>query len=103
MAKTAKRARAVKSSPVPNHSAPGSKRVELATAAAWQIWTLCDELLACAARIECTPVAPPHHSALIIKVLVSRARGLAEAAALCLEQDEANEPFAELEDRVNHG
>jgi hypothetical protein len=28
---------------------------------------------------------------------------LRSTAALCLEEDEANEPFAELDDRVNHG
>jgi hypothetical protein len=88
---------------VTDHSQQPSKRAELATAAAWQITTLCDELLEHAAKIESPKHPPLHHSALVIKLLVLRARELAEVAALCIEQDEANEPFAELEDRVNHG
>jgi hypothetical protein len=110
MGKTTKQARSVKASPpsppasaVTDHSVPASKRVELATAAAWQIWTLCDELLEHAAKIDSPKHPPLHHSTLIIKLLVSRARELAEAVALCLEEDEANQPFAELEDRVSHG
>jgi hypothetical protein len=87
---------------VTDRSVPATKRVELATAAAWQIWTLCDELLVCAARIDGRRAPPPHHSALVIKLLVSRARDLAQAAALCLEEDEANEPFADLEETVTH-
>jgi hypothetical protein len=77
--------------------------VELATAAVWQIWTLCDELLEHAAKIESPKHPPLHHSALVIKLLVSRARDLAQAAASCLEEDEANEPFADLESRASHG
>ena len=108
MVKPKKQARSVKASPpsppasaVTDHSHPASKRVELATAAAWQIWTLCDELLEQAAKIDSPKHPPPHHSALVIKLLASRARELAEVAALCIEEDEANQPFAELESRVS--
>jgi hypothetical protein len=104
MSKTTKQARAVKSLPVTDHSTPASKRVELATAAAWQIWTLCDELCEHAARLDSLKTTPqPHHSAFIIKLLASRAHDLAEAAALCLTEDEVNQPFADLERTVTHG
>jgi hypothetical protein len=94
---------AAKNHTVTDHSHPSSKRVELATAAAWQITTLCRELLEQAATIEDTNRKPLHHSALVIKLLVSRALELAEVTAHCLEEDEANEPFAELKERMSHG
>jgi hypothetical protein len=100
MGKTTKQARPVKSSPVTDHSRPTSKRVELAATAAWEITTLCDELLEQAAKVE---FRQPHHSARIIKLLASRAHDLAETAALCLTEDEANQPFADLERTVTHG
>jgi hypothetical protein len=115
MAKTTKQARTgggirhhVKASPsasaVTDHSHPATKRVELATTAAWQIWTLCDELCQHAARLDSLKTTPqPHHSALIIKLLASRAHELAEAAALCLGEDEENQPFADLERTVSNG
>jgi hypothetical protein len=90
-------------STVTDHSVPASKRVELATAAAWQITTLCDEILEHAAKIDSPKAPQPHHSALVIKLLVSRAHELAEVAALCLNEDEASQPFADLERRVSHG
>ena len=87
-----------------DHSDPASERLHLAATAAWRVTTLCDELLEQAAKIDKGAMAPqPHHSALIIKVLASRARDLAEAAALCVEEDEANKPLAELERTVSHG
>jgi hypothetical protein len=103
---TTKQARPpVKASPpasaVTDHSHPASKRVELATTAAWEIWTLCDEILKHTAKIDGSK--EPHHSKCIIKVLVSRAHELAEVAALCLQEDEANQPFANLESRVSNG
>ena len=77
MAKTTKQARAVKSSPVTDHSRPTtSKRVELAAVAAWEITTLCDELVDQAARTGAA-ARQPHHSAIIIKLLAARARDLA--------------------------
>jgi hypothetical protein len=45
----------------------------------------------------------PHHSALIIKLLASRAHELALAAAMCLTEDEANQRIADLERTVTHG
>jgi hypothetical protein len=103
MAKTTKRARAVKSSPVTDHSRPTSKRVELAATAAWEITTLCDELLEQAVKLEFHKTMESHHSARMVKLLASRAHDLAEAAALCLTEDEVNQPFADLERTVTHG
>jgi hypothetical protein len=106
---TTKQARPpVKASPpasaITDHSEPTSKRVELAATAAWEITTLCDELLEHAARLYGEKTTPqPHHSAIIIKLLASRAHDLAEAAALCLCEDEENQPFAELERTVTNG
>ena len=103
MGKTTKQARAVKSSPVTDHYRPTSKRVELAATAAWEITTLCDELLEQAAKIEFQKTMQSHHTARMVKLLASRAHDLAEVAALCLTEDEANQPFADLERTVTHG
>jgi hypothetical protein len=96
MAKTAKQARLKASPPA------ASKRVELAATAAWEITTLCDELLEQAAKTGAA-ARQPHHSAIIIKLLASRAHDLAEVAGLCLTEDEVNQPFADLERTVSHG
>ena len=89
---------------VTDHSDPASKRVEIAATAAWEITTLCDEMCEQAARLDRLKTTPqPHHSALIIKLLASRAHDLAEVAALCLTEDEANQPFADLEETVTNG
>jgi hypothetical protein len=85
-----------------DHSHPESKRVQLAATAAWEITTLCDELVDQAARTGAA-ARQPHHSAIIIKLLASRAHDLAEAAALCIDEDEENQPFADLERTVTHG
>jgi hypothetical protein len=100
MGKTTKQARAVKSSPVTDHSHPATKRVGLAVTAAWEITTLCNALVEQAAKLE---FRQPHHSACIVKLLASRAHDLAEVAALCLTEDEVNQPFADLERTVTHG
>jgi hypothetical protein len=84
-----------------DHSAPASKRVELATAAVWEISTLCDEMLEHVAKID--GLKEPHHPKCIIKLLLSRAHELAEVAALCLNEDEASQPFAQLERTVSLG
>jgi hypothetical protein len=87
-----------------DHSTLDTNRAQLATMAAWEITTLCDELLEHAAKIASGAKAPqPHHSAVIIKLLATRAHALAEAAALCLSEDEASKPFAELEKTVSGG
>jgi hypothetical protein len=99
MAKPTKQARAVKSPPVTDHFRPASKRVELATSAAWEITTLCDELLEQAAKLE----KSEFHSARMVKLLASRTHDLAQVAALCLTEDEVNQPFADLERTVSHG
>jgi hypothetical protein len=77
--------------------------VQLATHAAWEITTLCDELLEFAARFDRAKPPQPHHTALIIKLLASRAHDLAQAAALCLEEDEEHQPLADLERTVTNG
>jgi hypothetical protein len=94
---------AAKNSTVTDHSVPTSKRVKLAAVAAWEITTLCDELLEHAAKIDSAQAPKPHHSARIIGALIVRAQALAEAAALCLCEDEASKPLAELERTVRHG
>jgi hypothetical protein len=104
MGKTTKQARLKASPPASatDHSHPENKRVQLAATAAWEITTLCDELVDQAARTAAC-ARQPHHSAIIIKLLAKRARELAEAAALCIDEDEANQPFADLERTVSHG
>ena len=74
---------AAKNHTVTDHSAPASKRVELAATAAWEITTLCDELLGQAAKLEVQKTTQGHHSARIVKLLASRAHDLAEVAAPC--------------------
>jgi hypothetical protein len=68
-----------------------------------EITTLCDELLEHAAKIDKPDAPQPHRSALIIQLLALRMGELAEAAALCLCEDEETEPLAELERKVSHG
>jgi hypothetical protein len=92
-----------KGSAVTDHSAPTSKRVELATAAVWEVATLCTAVLEQAAKIEATKAHGPYHLALIIKLLATRAYELAEVAGLCLNEDEATQPIADLERLVSHG
>jgi hypothetical protein len=86
-----------------DHSAVDSKREQLAAIAVWEITTLCDELLEHAAKLDTWQPPRPHHSAIIIKLLACRAHELAEAAALCLNEDEATKPFAELESVISRG
>ena len=94
---------AAKNHTVTDHSDPSSKRVELAATAAWEITTLCDELIEQAVKVEFQNTIPSHHTARMVKLLASRAHELAEVAALCLTEDEANQPFADLERTVSHG
>jgi hypothetical protein len=90
-------------STVSDHSTPATGRVALAATAAWCATTLCDELLEQVAKIGIMDTPQPGQALLTISALAVRVKELATAAALCLEEDEANKPLAELERTVTHG
>ena len=78
---------------------PEFKRLELAAGAAWCATTLCDELLEQVGKIGMLD-DPLNRPLLTIAALAARVKELAEAAAMCLEDDEKEKPFADLEKTV---